>query len=85
VGAILVVRLSDATRRAIRTFVQLIASSGLTALVSAVVDGLSAAQAVIVLAVWQVIVTYAQNLLEDTTNFPALLKAPASDGVNPEP
>lgn len=31
------------------------------------------------------LVSFVQNALEDNTNFPALLKAPASDGENPLP
>lgn len=77
--------MSDATRRFLRTVIQLIASGGLTAIVDAVVGGLSPAMIALVLAVWQAVVTYCHNWLEDNTRFPAMLKAPASQGVNPVP
>lgn len=77
--------MSDAKRRTIRTLLQLIASGGLTALVAAVADGLTATQAASVLAAWNIVVTFSQNWAEDNTTFPAVFKAPASSGVNPEP
>lgn len=66
----------DSTRRALRTILQLVASGGLTALVNAIAGGLSPATSVLVLALFQVIVTYAQNFLEDNTSFPTILKGP---------
>lgn len=77
--------MNDATRRALRTVLQLIASGALTALVAAIVDGMDTKSTAIVLATWQVIVTFAQNALEDAGAIPALLKAPASSGENPVP
>ena len=78
--------MSDALRRAIRTAMQLIAGGGLGTVVTEIVAKTAdpAVKAAIVLAsVW--VVTYAQNWLEDNTAFPALLKAPASEGENPVP
>lgn len=78
--------MSDPIRRALRTLFQFIAGGGLAALANELVlsvdDGrLQAAVA----AFFVLLVSYAQNELEDRTNFPALLKAPASEGENPTP
>lgn len=73
----------DYVRRALRTALQLVASGGLTAFVAVLTDGLTAQQAGLVLAGFQVLVTFAQNLAEDKTSFPSLLKATASSGSNP--
>lgn len=63
--------LTDPIVRAIRTFAQLIAGGALTGLVSLFTGGLTAQQATLVLAVWTVVVTYVQNLLEDTGAIPS--------------
>lgn len=83
--------MSDAVRRAIRTFVQaffgVLATSGIFSAAgeTGVVDwsglkrvGISAAAAGVV-----ALFSYAQNALEDAGTIPAALKAPASDGANP--
>ena len=85
--------MSDAIRRAVRTFVQAFLGALLTSGVfsaiqeDAVVDwsalkkvGISAAAAGII-----ALLSFVQNALEDHTNMPALLKAEASSGVNPVP
>ena len=78
--------MSDATRRAIRTLMQFVVGGGLGTLVSELAaktaDPLVKA-AIVVGAAF--VVSYAQNWLEDNTAFPALLKAPASEGENPIP
>lgn len=83
----------DPIRRALRTFVQAFLGSLLTSgvLSAAATDGVVdwsalkkagiAAAAAAVIALF----TLAQNLLEDTTRFPAVLKAVASSGENPVP
>lgn len=86
--------MSDALRRAVRTFIQAfvgsIITSGIlsTASETGVVDW-SAAKKVGVSALAGgvvAILTWAQNFLEDNTSVvPALLKAPPSGGVNPVP
>ena len=79
--------MSDATRRAVRTLFQFVVSGGLTALITLMVDAL-ADNLVAVAAVQAtnlLLVTFAQNWLEDNGSVPALLKAPASEGVNPIP
>lgn len=82
--------MSEASRRAARTLAQLVASGVLTALVNTLVGGMTPEQATVVLAVWQCIVTFAHNWLEDNTSFPTLLKTPsdppsAGMGDPPEP
>lgn len=77
--------MSDATRRALRTLFQFVVAGGLTALINGAVDGLDPSWLALVQAVNQLIVTFAQNWLEDNTAVPALLKAPASEGENPVP
>lgn len=85
--------MSDPLRRAIRTFVQafigaFIASGVLSAMqTTGIVDwavlkkvAVSAATAGVI-----ALLSWAQNLLEDNTRMPALLKAPASEGQNPVP
>lgn len=66
----------EALKRAVRTALQLIAAGGLTALVNAIAGGLSPETAALVLAGWQVAVTFAHNALEDHTALPAILKTP---------
>lgn len=61
-------------QRAIRTLCQLVVAGGLTALVDQLAHGLAPATAGLILAGWQVIVTLAQNALEDAGTIPALLK-----------
>lgn len=77
--------MTDPIRRALRTLVQFVAAGGLTALVDEVAADLygSAKAAVFMLAA--LLVTYAQNELEDRGAIPAIGKAPASDGANPIP
>ena len=85
--------MTDALRRALRTFFQTlvgtIITSGILSSTSetGVVDwsglkkvGVSALAAGIV-----AVLTWAQNALEDHTTVPAFLKAPASEGENPVP
>jgi hypothetical protein len=85
--------MTDALRRAIRTFVQAflgsIATSGIlsAAATEGVVDysvlkklAMSAAASGFVS-----LFSFLQNLLEDKGAIPAILKAPASDGVDPIP
>lgn len=85
--------MTDALRRAIRTFVQTflgsIATSGVlsAAATEGVVDW-SVLKKVLLAACasgFVSLVSYVQNLLEDKGAIPAILKAPASDGVDPIP
>lgn len=66
--------LPDYLKRGIRTLIQLVASGGLTALVDKLAGGLDPSYVALVLSGWQVVVTLAQNWLEDNTAFPAVLK-----------
>lgn len=65
--------MSKAVRRGLRTLLQLIAAGGMTGLVAAVSEGLSAYTSGIVLAASTVLVAFTQNLLEDTGAVPTLL------------
>lgn len=66
--------MNDAVKRALRTAGQLVASGGLTLLVDKFAGGLDPEVAVLVLAGWQVVVTYLHNLLEDKGVVPPVLK-----------
>lgn len=68
--------MTRAIRKAIRTALQLIASGGLTALVTAIAGGLSPYVSGIVLAVSAVLVTFVQNALEDARAVPTILPSP---------
>lgn len=80
--------MTDPIRRALRTALVLIvtASGGVPAL--AAVFDISAGTVAKVLAVFAfagTLLTALLNHVEDTTAFPAILKAPASEGENPLP
>ncbi len=60
-------------RRAGRAAIQLIASGGLTGLIAALANGLSAYWAAVVLAIGTITITWAQNLLEDNGTIPVIL------------
>lgn len=60
--------------RLIRTVLQFIVSGGLTAIVNAVAGGLSPIWSAIVLGGLQLLVTAAQNILEDMNKIPTILK-----------
>lgn len=85
--------MTDALRRAIRTFVQAflgsIISSGVLSSIASdgVVDlsGIQKVGAAALAAGLIALVSWAQNALEDGGQIPALLKAPASDGAEPIP
>lgn len=77
--------MNDPLRRAIRTLFQFIVAGGLTTVVNELANGLSANQKVLVQGANMLVVTFAQNYLEDNTRFPAVLKAPPSAGTNPVP
>ena len=85
--------MTDPVRRALRTFVQAFLGSVLTSGVlsaaseTGVVDWSALKKAGIAALAGAVValLTFAQNVLEDSTRFPAILKAPASEGENPVP
>jgi hypothetical protein len=66
---------SEASRRAGRTLLQLVASGTLTAAVGQLAGGLSPGVAGLVLSVWTVAVAYAQNALEDAGKLPKIMKS----------
>lgn len=63
-------------RKALRTVVQLAAGGALTALVSALSDGLAPSTQGVVMAAWTVLVTLAQNTAETAGKIPTLLPTP---------
>lgn len=86
--------MNDSTRRAIRTGVDtllgLLASIAVVFVVPGFEDwmndqgwGKAFATAALMVVVLTAFLTKLKNWLEDEHNFPALLKAPASDGQNP--
>jgi len=85
--------LPDSVRRAIRTFIQSFLGTLLTGWIGLNVAAgdlppVSVAKRLLIAATVAGVIallTYVQNALEDHTGLPALLKAPASSGVNPEP
>lgn len=78
--------MSDAQRRAIRGVIQIGLVQAFIALYQAFAAvKLTADQVQAITGVFTPLVMFAQNWLEDNTGLPALLKAPASPGVNPEP
>lgn len=85
--------MSDAVRRALRTFVQawlgsLLTSGVLSATATDGIVDLSALEKAGVSALaagFIALLSWLQNALEDNTRMPALLKAPASEGENPIP
>lgn len=78
--------MSDATRRALRTFLQALIALIPTIPGAAAVFNISAevcAKVGAVGAVLVTVITFVVNYLEDNTNMPALLKAQPSAGRNP--
>jgi hypothetical protein len=67
--------MNDATRRALRTLIQLIAAGGLTALVNQLAGDLPSRYAPYLLIAFTLLVTFCQNWLEDNTAVPAVLKS----------
>ena len=78
--------MSDPIRRALRTLFQFIAGGGLAALVTEVIASIDDPRAQAAIAAASVLlVSWAQNELEDRGSIPAFGKAPASEGENPIP
>lgn len=77
--------MSDPARRALRTLFQFIAAGGLTQLVDEIAADLDGTASAAVFMLAALLVTWAQNELEDRAKIPALFKAKASDGANPVP
>jgi hypothetical protein len=88
--------MKDSTRRALRTFIDLFLGILGSLAVVGVVPGFSdfmtdhgwgsalATFSIVVLVLTSVFTKF-KNYLEDNTNFPAFLKAPSSEGQNPQP
>lgn len=78
--------MNDASRRAIRSFLQIGLVEGVLQLLEAFGVALTADQHAAIIVVATPVLVLAMNLLEDNVAaFPALLKAPASEGQNPVP
>ena len=75
----------DYIRRPLRTLAQMIAGGALTVLVDQLVLDLDGSQRIYVTIAFGLLVSFCQNILEDTTQMPALGKSPASPGQNPAP
>jgi hypothetical protein len=76
---------NDASRRSVRTLLQIGVVEGILQLLTAFGLQLTEEQHAAILVVATPLVTALQCYLEDTTKLPALLKAPASEGQNPVP
>lgn len=77
--------MNDASRRGVRTLLQIGVVEGVLQLLTAFGVALTEDQHAAILVVATPILTAIQCWLEDNTAFPAVLKAPASGGVNPVP
>lgn len=77
--------MSDALRRGIRGGLQLSVAEIFVQFIEAFMMELTEAQHVALLGMLTLLFTIIQNALEDKGSIPALLKAPASEGVNPIP
>jgi hypothetical protein len=76
---------NDATRRGIRTFLQIGIVEAVLQLLRAFGVDLTEEQHAAIIVFATPVLALIVNLLEDNTAFPALLKAPASSGQNPAP
>ena len=78
--------MSDAQRRALRSLFQVTLVQALITLYNAFAAvPLTVEQASAITLVATPLLVFGQNWLEDSTSFPAVLKAPASSGENPVP
>lgn len=77
--------MSDAVRRGLRGLIQSAFASAILTLLIAFGVQLTDAQVVAIMGVLTPLIGFVQNLLEDNTDFPAVLKAPPSGGQNPVP
>jgi negative regulator of sigma E activity len=76
---------NDASRRSVRTLLQIGVVEGVLQLLTAFGLQLTEEQHAAILVVATPLVTALQCWLEDNSNMPAILKAPASEGQNPTP
>ncbi len=75
--------MNDASRRALRTLAQFVVAGGFTAMIDAYIVNLGTGEQATVLALSQLVITFAQNYLEDLGAIPSVGKAKASDGAEP--
>lgn len=66
--------MNEASKRVVRTLVQLVAGGGLTGLVAALTTGLSQQETAVVMAGMTLVVTFCQNYAEDAGWVRPLLK-----------
>lgn len=77
---------SDKYYRAIRTLLQVGLVQGLIQLWNAfAAHPLTPEQVIAITVVATPLISFGQNLIEDTTSVPSLLKSPPSTGQNPQP
>ena len=77
--------MNDASRRGVRTLLQVGVVEAVLQLLRAFGVDLNEEQHAAILVVATPLITALQCYLEDNTKMPALLKAPASEGQNPTP
>lgn len=78
--------MNDATRRGLRSLLQVgLVQAAIQFYNAFASTQLTADQVTAVTVLATPLLAFIQNLLEDNTSFPALLKAPASSGQNPAP
>lgn len=75
--------LSRGIRKGLRTVAQVAAGGALTALVTAVADGLEPATQGLVMGAWVALVAFAQNWAESSGAVPTLLPSPPPEENNP--
>lgn len=79
-------RIGDSIRRSIRGLAQVTFVQACIGLYQAFASMPLTGEQIMAITIFATpLVTFSQNLLEDNTRLPAILKAPASEGVNPKP
>lgn len=76
---------AQSARRVIRTVLQFVAGGGLFALQQQVLGDVDASYAPYIVIAYGLGVSIAQNVLESTTDLPAIFKGDASGAKNPKP
>jgi hypothetical protein len=78
--------LKNSLRHGARTFIRLLVAGAFTGIVDQLAGGLSAQSAALVLAAWQIVLTFAQTSLEESGKVPVILPtagSPSSSLPNP--
>ena len=77
--------MNDATRRGLRTLLQVGLVEAFLRLLEAFGVGITEDQHAAIIVFATPLLAFVINYLEDNTSMPAVLKAPASEGANPVP